>query len=349
MLCCSGLDLMAIAPDAFAITHDLVPNGAAALFLTSEDGERYARFHEDCPDDVQEVCLRDELFEGPDEMNVQRLVGRKGAPKYGQLFEPPPSYFMSNTYQLLIRGCGYHHTLDARLEVDGRKLGVVALFRENGLRFDAEDLAGLQRITHYLEHAARNSAGNHWEDDGVPGRQAIIIASARADVLYISPAASVLLDEIPLVGTEWPDRRRLPLACQRLIEILKNNGEHSWQMPSCTLTLAGGVVDIRAQWMVAAPALTQDDPDAIADKGVVGITLTRRTPLALRVWRNVSAALLSPRQMEVAFWMAMGGGREAARERLSISESVLRDCVKALYEKFDCSSQSDLVAVLRRA
>ena len=61
MLCCCGLEPMAIAPDAFAITHDLVPNGAAALFLTSDDGEHYARFHEDCPDEVQEAAraLRD--------------------------------------------------------------------------------------------------------------------------------------------------------------------------------------------------------------------------------------------------------------------------------------------------
>jgi len=340
---------MAIAPDAFAITHDLVPNGAAALFLTSDDGEHYARFHEDCPDEVQEACLRDELFEGPTEPSIARLVGRQGAPKYGQQQAPPPSYFHSNTYQLLIRGSGYHHTLDARLEVDGRRLGIVALFREQGLGFGEDDLIGLRRITHYLEHAARNSTGTGWEDDGAPGRQALIIANTRADVLFISPAASVLLDEIPLVGTEWPDRRRLPLACQRLIAILKDSGEHAWQMPSCTLAMAGGVVEVRAQWMVAAATAAQDDPEALADHGVVGITLTRRTPLALRVWRNLSTTLLSPRQMEVAFWMAMGGGRDAARERLSISESVLRDCVKALYGKFNCASQSDLVTVLRRA
>lgn len=348
MLCCSGLDLMAIAPDAFAIAHDLVPNAASALFLTSHDGEQQATYHEDCPEEVQALCISDgSLFEGPTEPNLQRLITSRGAPKVGQLWKPPREYFSSNTYQLLVRGCGHHHTADARLEVNGRPIGMVSLFRETGLGFDEQNLADLSRVAQYFEHAAKASAAAPWAADSDAELQAMVVANTRGEVVFSSVAANALLEEIPLTGAHWPDRRKLPIACLRLIDVLKDNEQFAWQMPSCTLPLVGGALDLHAQWLLPPGDTAAIDPLAIADRGMVGITLTRRVPMPLRVWRNLSAAPLSPRQMEVAFWMALGGGREAARARLSISEAVLRDCVKAVYEKLGCSSEAELMATLR--
>jgi len=350
MLCCSGLDLMTIAPDAFAIAHDLVPNAASALFLTTHDGEQHATYHEDCPDEVQALCMSDgSLFEGPTELNIQRLIATPGAPKVGQLWKPPREYFSSNTYQLLVRGCGHHHTIEARLEANGRRIGMVSLFRETGIGFSEQNLADLSRIAQYFEHAAKASAGASWAAEGEAELQAMVVANTRGEVVFSSVAANALLEEIPLTGTHWPDRRKLPVACLRLIDILKDNEQFAWQMPSCTLPLVGGALDLHAQWLFGPQDLPSMDPLEAATRGVVGITLTRRTPLPLRVWRNLSVTPLSPRQMEVAFWMALGGGREAARSHLSISEAVLRDCVKAVYEKLGCSSQTDLMATLRKA
>lgn len=350
MLCCSGLDLMAIAPDAFTIAHDLVPNAASALFLTSHDGSQQASFHEDCPDDVQALCMSDgSLFEGPAEPSLQRLITSHGTPKLGQLWNPPKEYFSSNTYQLLVRGCGHHYTIDARLEANGQRIGIISLFREAGLGFDEQNLTDLGRIAQYFEHAAKTSISSLPEADSGTEPHAMVVANTRGEVVFSSLAANALLNEIPLTGSQWPDRRKLPVVCLRLIEILKNNERFAWQMPSCTLPMIGGVLDVHAQWMLPPGDLLADAPLAIADRGLVGITFIRRTPLPLLVWRNLSTATLSPRQMEVAFWMAMGGGREAARARLSISEAVLRDCVKAVYEKLGCSSESDLMATLRKS
>jgi hypothetical protein len=47
--------------------------------------------------------------------------------------------------------------------------------------------------------------------------------------------------------------------------------------------------------------------------------------------------------------MGVGGGREAARARMDVSDAVLRDCVKAVYEKFGCTSEAGLLAILRPA
>lgn len=94
VLCCSGLDAMSIAPDAFTIVHELVPNAASALFLTSHDGVPEATFHEDCPAHVQELCLRETaLFEGLGEINTPQMVTNPNTPKIGQLLAPPREYF----------------------------------------------------------------------------------------------------------------------------------------------------------------------------------------------------------------------------------------------------------------
>jgi len=348
MLCCCGLDLMSIAPDAFAIAHELLPHAASALFLTGQGGELHAAVHEDCPDSVRALCFSESgLFDGPDELNVKQLSA-PARPKLGQLLAPPAAYYASNTYQLLIRGCGHHHALDARLEANGQPFGVLALLREPGLGYAADDLACLARIAQHLEHAQRG-AGAAVEMSSLP-QQAMLVARASGELLFVSPAAQALLDEIPYAATLWPDRRRLPPAGLRLLQALQGAAASPWDMPACSLALPGGALEMRAQWLGAVEGSSGGGLEAAcaaADAGLVGITLTRSTPAPLLVWRRLAAVQLSPRQREVAFWMALGGGREAARQRLDISEAVLRDCVKAVYGRLGCSSQEELAALLR--
>lgn len=350
MLCCCGLDLPSIAPDAFAIARELVPSAAAALFLTDHEGEMQASIHEDCPESVRQLCLEGgELFEGPTELNTKQLVAGASPRKFGQLLAPPAEYFSSNTYQLLVRGCGHHHTLDARLELDGRRFGLLALFREQGVAFDTQDLAKLSRIAQHFEHARRAALPPAQSLDDCIDKEAMLVARSSGELLFVSPSARELLDEIPLASAAWPDRRVLPPACLALIERLRDSDGQADQMPACTIALAGGVLEMRAHWLGAAADGGIEAARAAADGGMVGIALTRSRPLTLEVWRNLAGFKLSPTQREVAFWMALGGGRDAARARMSISEAVLRDCVKVVYERLGCSSQTELVAALRSA
>jgi len=347
ILCCCGLDLMSIAPDAFAIAHELLPHAATALFLTGPDGTLHAAVHEDCPDAVRALCLSEStLFDGPGEFNTRQLVSAPGQPKLGQLLAPPAAYYASNTYQLLIRGCGHHHTLDARLEADGRPFGVLALMREPGRGYAAGDLPCLARIAQHLEHAQRGAAEAPATEAASLAEPAMLVARASGELLFASPAALALLDEIPFAAALWPDRRVLPPAGLRLLQALQGEGKPPWEMPACSLAIPGRALELRAQWLGAATG-GLEAARAAADAGLVGISLARRTPLPLRVWRRLAEVQLSPRQREVAFWMALGGGREAARQRLHISEAVLRDCVKAVYERLGCGSQAELTALLR--
>ncbi|HJW54677.1 MAG TPA: hypothetical protein VJ577_05325 [Burkholderiaceae bacterium] len=350
VLCCSGLDVMSIAPDAFAIVHELVPNAASALFLTSHEGVQEATFHEDCPASVQELCISETgIFDGPGEIGPLQMIAPPDAPKIGQLLAPPREYFSSNTYQLLVRGCGHHYTLDARLEVDGRRHGLIALFREPGLAFDSRDVESISRIALHFEHAIQACLSPRIELHGVVEQEALIVSNADGELLYLSPRASALLDEVPLAGPQWRNRRALPPGCKRLIDILRDGEQYPWKMPSCSIPLPGARLNVSAHWLAVAGTSPVQAGQAAADRGLVGITLKRMMPTSLRVWRNLNTVPLSPQQLEVAFWMASGGGRDAVRKNMSISDAVLRDCVKVIYEKLECSSQAELMAVLHTA
>lgn len=347
MLCCSGHDLITLGPDLNRLTRELIPSGASGLFMTSHDGEQYARHHEDCPDSVERICMEGggELFQAPGEPNYRHLY-RPGAAKVGQWLAPPPQFLASNTYQILFRGCGYRHGIDTRLEVDGQRMGMFFLFREGGRGYGEADAVDMGRITAYLEHALRARRPPSDQADRVVEAEAMAVTRADGQLLFASPEAQRLLNMIPLVHRSWPDRRRLPPLCLRLIDVLRNDGGHPMQMPACAIPVPGGVLEIKAHWLGQAIDHATEMVEEVLAEGLVGITLTRTAPRSLHVWRALAAYPLSPTQTEVAYWMAVGGGREAARSRMPISEAVLRDCVKAIYDVLGCSSQEQLVTVL---
>lgn len=347
MLCCSGMDVMSLAPDAFALVRDLLPS-SPALFLFTQEGDVRARHHEDCPDHVHRLCIEGgELFDRPGEPTFRSLYCDPGQPKVGPLLNPPDGYFRSNTYQLLVRGWGHHHTLDARLEADGRTFGSLCLFREAGGGFGSEEIHDFRRVVGYLEHAlgARRPV---WDEAGrVVEAEAMAIVDLRGDLLFASPRARELIDQLSLIRSHWPDRRRLPPLCRQLVDMLRDDGGYPLRMPVLSVPVPGGVLEMRAQWLDVPGDKDVDVGELPVQEPLIGISFQWSVPVALRVWRNLEGVKLSPAQMEVAYWMATGGGREAARTRMSISDAVLRDCVKAIYEKLECSSQEGLAARLR--
>ncbi|RZI40814.1 hypothetical protein EGT07_21175 [Herbaspirillum sp. HC18] len=278
-----------------------------------------------------------------------RLVGASGTAKIGQLLSPPKEFFTSNTYQLLVRASGHHHILDARLEVDSRKAGLVTLYRETGHGFDQQDADDLGRVAVHFEHALRTGVLPANVSADLVEQEAIIVANTDGKPLFISRAASELLSRIPLAGPQWPDRRLLPLFCKHLIDVLRDGESHPWEMPSHTIPLPGGALQASAHWLCAADGASPSALTTAGESGLIGITLKQNMLAPLRVWRNLNKAALSPQQMEVAFWMAVGGGRDAARSRMAIGEAVLRDCVKAIYETLGCTSQEELVGALLAA
>lgn len=339
VLCCSGLAPLSLAPDALALVRKLIPHAGATLFLTDEQGLPASTYQDPIFDSVRALCGAEEIIcdrfnpIGADALGVMR----RGTPKLSVLDGRQPGYFDSHTYQCIVRGAGQRFVLNARLEAGGRVAGLLSLYREPGLGFGAAEAEELARVALYLEHALA-AAPVAPAVAGPPADDAIVVARRDGTIELASAPAWVLLRELAGQSIVPARADRLPPACRRVLAMLTEDGAYPDRLPAQRVPAPGGMIEMRAQWLDAAAA---------AAGGLVGLSLRRVEPLPLRVWRRLDGVELSPQQTEVAFWMGVGGGRSAARARMGVSDAVLRDCVKAIYDKFGCGSESDLALRLR--
>jgi len=307
ILCHAGLDLMTIAPDAFGLVRELIPNSSAHL------------------------ALRPQL------PAPGAVPGRDDA-VFAQVLPLPEAYFYSDQARFDIPDTAPVHVLQVPLENGGRRHGEIVLWRDEGPPFDRHDEEDLERVAGCFQQVLRNAAGLGAGGAGMIEDEAMLLATGGGRILYLSDSAGGLLDRLAAQERQAFDRRSVPPFCMRLVESVVHGDRYPWLLPLGTLAMAGGVLEARAQWMSAG-----DD----AASRTVGIFMRFVVPLPLRIWRAIGAVELSPQQAEVAFWMGLGGGRESARAHMEVSDAVLRDCVKAVYEKFGCSSEAGLLELLR--
>lgn len=311
ILCSGGLHLMTLIPDALELVRELIPNSASQLFLHAQQ----------TPEDLHEASVLGVL-------------------------PPPNGYFYGDSVDFGVAPgearARAAHVLEVRLGQAANPLGTLTLLRDDGPPFDADDEEDLGRVANYFDHALRNAVTSGNGLLGVIEDEAMLLATTNGDILFLSDSAGALLDQLASQEQQVFDRSTVPPFCLRLVESVVYGERYPWRVPAGTLELAGGVLEARAQWMSAGSY------DAIHSR-TVGIFLKFVVPMPLRIWRALGSVELSPQQMEVAFWMGLGGGREAARSRMDVSDAVLRDCVKAVYEKFGCTSEAGLLAILRPA
>ncbi|MBQ5946163.1 hypothetical protein [Massilia sp. ST3] len=311
ILCSGGLHLMTIIPDALELVRELIPNSASQLFLHAPRAAE---------EDMQEATVLGVL-----------------PPPNGYFYGDAANFGAVAPSEARARAS---HVLEVQLGSSAAPFGTVTLLREDGPAFDQDDEEDLGRVANYFDYALRNADSAGAGMSGTIEDEAMLLATLGGDILFLSDSAGALLDLLASQEQQVFDRRTLPPFCLRLVESVVHGERYPWRLPAGTLDLAGGVLEARAQWMSSG---SQD----VLHHRTVGIFLKYVVPMPLRIWRALGSVELSPQQMEVAFWMGLGGGREAARSRMDVSDAVLRDCVKAVYEKFGCTSEAGLLAILR--
>jgi hypothetical protein len=321
ILCHAGLDLMTIVPDAFGLVRELIPNSSAHLVLRPQLPAQSAPAAE------------------PDQID----------PVFSRVLPPPESYVYSDHAGFVAPTTAPVHVLEVALESGGRRRGDIILWRDAGPAFDHHDEEDLQRVAGYFEQVLRHASELGAGGAGVIEDEAMLLATGDGQILYLSDSAGALLDQLAAQERQVFDRRTVPPFCMRLVESVVHGDRYPWLLPLGILAMGGGVLEARAQWMsVGGAAALHAGADRAAGR-TVGIFMKFVVPLPLRIWRAIGSVELSPQQAEVAFWMGVGGGRESARANMEVSDAVLRDCVKAVYEKFGCSSEAGLLEQLRPA
>jgi hypothetical protein len=304
---------LTLIPDAFDLVRELIPNSESQLFLFAESSEPATQ---------------------------QNFSG---------VLPPPNGYFYSDAPQFGRNpATTAEHVLEVPLEAGGARIGTITLLRDEGEGFDADDAEDLDRVASYFEHALKTGPEPAAGLSGVVEDEAMLLATTAGEVVFLSDSAGALLDQLALQERQVFDRKTLPPFCMRLLESVVYGDRYPWTLPSHTLALAGGALEARAQWMRSGGASALDTSNMVHSR-MVGIFLKFVVPMPLRIWRALGSVELSPQQAEVAYWMGVGGGRESARTNMDVSDAVLRDCVKAVYEKFGCTSEAGLLALLRPA
>lgn len=335
LLCRLGLGLAPIAPDVCAVLRTLVGADAAALFWLDEHGLPEGFFHEDSPAEAQNLFLNEfeRLFTGPQEVNILALAQPLG-PQVGRLLAPGVDYFRSNTYNLLVRASGHHHTLDMRVEVQGRTRAVVALFRAPGTAFGTADTDLLGRASASLQRAFGPSASALRQ--GVPPSGPtghIVLEAASGRPLLVDDAAFALLQGAGLRGLGLQGGSPGSDLPPELLRRLNARPGHVSELP-----VPHGV--LRTQTHALHPAT--------GGTAQLLLTLQLQRPRQIDVVRRVLQLPLTPLQREIAALAGLGHARADCTALTGVSNAALKKHLAAILEVAGAGDWTGLAQQLSR-
>ncbi len=176
------------------------------------------------------------------------------------------------------------------------------------------------------------------------GDNAMVICSRTGNVLQISSRAEKLLflASHPLVTPEiWhvPDDHQstllITMLCHSLLDSRSLNGELA---RFCVLQNNWGRFCFHVYGL---------EPFIPNRELIIGITVERYVPLALRLVKAIHALRLSPRQKQVCMLMTYSCSNQIIAERLKISLYTVADFVKSIYERLDVHNRDELLTKLK--
>lgn len=338
MLCDLGLGLAPIAPDVCAVLRSIVGADAAALFWLDEDGLPAGFHHEDSPPSTQDLFLNEylRLFNGPGETNVLELAQTDG-PRIGRLLAPGARYFRSNSYNLLVRASGHQHTLDLRVEVDGRTRAIAALFLASGPGFSDAQAKTLERACVSLSRAFRpTSFITRWDTGRMGATGHILLDATSQRPLLVDAAATQLLRQANLAGLGLQGESRPNTSHPLPPDLLLRLG-----LPVEGLSR----VPVPHGWLVAK---AHEMSPLAGGPGQMMLTLQLERSRCIDVVRCVLALPLSPLQREIALLAGIGHARGECTERTGVGPAALKKHLRVIFEVTGTSDWESLGQFLQQ-
>ncbi len=333
MLCRLGVGLAPIASDVAALLRVLVGADATALFWLDEHGQPAGFHHEDSPPAVKNLFLNEfeRLFVGERELNIVALAQREG-PRVGRMMAPGADHFRSNTYNLLIRPNGHHHTLDMRVEVQGRTRAVAAVFRAPGKGFSADEAERLARAGNTLALAFMPAGGPAWSGTRVVSAAGHVLLDATSlRPLSADAQALQLLQEahIPGLGLYGSSANDLPPDLFRCLGLQPGQ--------SRLLPVPQGMLELRMRPML---------PSAEGSAHWL-LELQLQHPRRIDMMRRVLALPLTPMQREIAALAGLGHARTDCARYTGVGPAALKKHLRTILEVTGTSDWDQLAYQLR--
>jgi DNA-binding CsgD family transcriptional regulator len=174
----------------------------------------------------------------------------------------------------------------------------------------------------------------------------LIIATPAGEIQHLSPQARrlTMLAKHPELSTAAMSRGghgpllppEVTRLCQDLLQIFEDKAPSA--APVCHISNPWGAFTFRAYWL--------DHGDRPAASPLIGITVERLEPLALKLGRRAEELPLTGRELEVCQLLALGRPRAEIADRLGVSENTAINHCRNLYGKLGVHSRAELVEKL---
>ena len=333
LLCRTGAGLAPVAPALCRVVREMVGAEACGLFWFDAQGALEGMFHEHTNPQAQDLFLNEyeRLFAGPGEINVANIA--RGGPRIGQLLAPPASYWRSNTFNLLVRASGHHHSLDLRVDVDGSARAVLLLFRTRQQPFGPQAAAALARVEPYLRRAITHAPGAAWQAQPLHTGQ-VLLDERGERLLMCCPDGEALLRACTLVGQGVRLTAPMHAAPRFLRDLCQRLAATGQPLERMVLQIPAGLLHIAARRLrpLHAPG----------EGAQVLATLELAQPQRLHAVERVLALTLSPLQREIALFAGEGGLRRGCEQSIGVSEAALKKHLKAIYHAAGVESWEEL-------
>lgn len=341
LLCRKGIGLAAIAPPVCRLARDIVGAEAASLFWLDRDGMPLGFYHEDSPADTRELFVNefDRLFVGPDEINVFALARMTGA-VCGNVMRPPTAYFRSNTFNLLVRPSGHHHSLDLRVEDAQGGRAVLLLFRGPHPAFTDAEARMLTMFEPLLRRAGVAGIAQQWQADASTTGY-LVIDTQQDRIVAISEAAEAMLRQSNLVGQRLSLNGPLLTAPRFVAELCET-----------TLRVGKAVTDIAVPaGRLHADAIIMRAPtdpftSVFPPPPQVLVTLRHEMPVGVALIGPILERHLSPLRSEILLYAASGGARESVAQTFSLSKEATKKHLSEIYRALELGAWEQIPAAL---
>jgi DNA-binding CsgD family transcriptional regulator len=250
----------------------------------------------------------------------------------------------SDYYNMLRRPCSMETGLLFKVTEAGRPVGAFHFFRSaDEPAFAAQDYALLETLHGFIAHGLVDGPAEDSYDD-IEDR-ALVILDRDGRLLHLSADAHrlLLMALVPRWAPQTACRMRhdnppeLAQLCHALSAAFC--GGLPGAPPVLRRNNAWGEFVLRAYWLDASHA---DEPSPL-----IGVTIERREPRSLGLWRRVETLPLSQREKQVCMLLARGHDAANVARAMGVSEHTVISHRRNLYNKLGVENRLGLIERLR--
>lgn len=333
LLCQTTAGLGAVVGPICVLMRTYQDVSAVSFFWLDAEGRPAGFFHDTAPAALKDLFITrfEELFDGPDEVNMMTLLQSRG-PSIGQYLKPVESerFHRSNIRRYLCEPLGHHHPLDIRIDIDDAGRALCVSWRKEEQPFSRDDILRARPVQAALEGVILHEEANARWVSVAGGSGELVTDAAGERLLAIDAAADRLLMNSHLLN------QRVSMT------------EPPQVPPAFALLLAAGVAKRgEAEMALAVPAgrlvararlaRTPGHRDAM-------LLISLRLEIAYDVLcvQYLLEARLTPMERRVALYGMQGGKRGACIAAMSTTPEAMKKHCAAIFARLNISAWGEL-------